>query len=132
LLADAQAESGALTEALSTVDDALSSSAEERIWQPHLLWSRGELLIRKAASDWTAQAENSFREAIALAHSIEARSMELRAATSLGRLLQSAGRDGEARGILAPLYASFTEGLDTRDLKEAKQLLDALEKIPGK
>jgi predicted ATPase len=52
---------------------------------------------------------------------------KLRAATSLGRLLQSKGRAAEARALLAPVYAWFTEGFDTGDLVEAKALLEELE-----
>jgi predicted ATPase len=52
--------------------------------------------------------------------------LELRAATSLARLLRGQGRDGEARGLLAPVHGWFTEGFDTADLKDAKALLDEL------
>jgi predicted ATPase len=55
-----------------------------------------------------------------------AKAFELRAATRLGLLLQAQGRGTEARELLAPLYASFTEGFDTRDLREAKALLEEL------
>ena len=56
----------------------------------------------------------------------EARLLELRAATSLARLWGEQGRLAEARELLAPVYASFTEGFDTADLKDAKRLLDEL------
>ena len=55
-----------------------------------------------------------------------ARSLELRAATSLARLWRDQGRQAEARGLLAPVYGWFSEGLDTRDLIEAKSLLGEL------
>jgi len=71
-------------------------------------------------------AEASYREALALAQQQSAKLWELRAATSLARLWGEQGRRGEARDLLAPVYGSFTEGFDTADLKEAKQLLDEL------
>jgi predicted ATPase len=56
----------------------------------------------------------------------EAKSWELRAATTLARLLMVRGAHAEARGLLAPIYAWFTEGFDTHDLKQAKALLEEL------
>ncbi len=61
-----------------------------------------------------------------MARGQEARSFELRAATSLGRLLRDQGQREEARELLAPVYDWFTEGFDTADLKDAKALLDEL------
>jgi predicted ATPase len=57
----------------------------------------------------------------------QAKSWELRAATSLARLWQQQGKRAEARELLAPVYGWFTEGFETADLQEAKALLDALE-----
>lgn len=71
-------------------------------------------------------SEACFRQALDLARSREARWFELRAATRLARLWQREGKREEARELLAPVYAWFTEGFDTRDLKEAKALLDEL------
>jgi predicted ATPase len=73
-----------------------------------------------------AKAEDSFRTALAIAREQGTRGYELRAATSLARLLGQEGRQGEVRDLLAPLYGSFIEGFDTPDLKEAKALLDEL------
>jgi predicted ATPase len=73
-----------------------------------------------------AKAEDSFRTALVIAREQGTRGYELRAATSLARLWADQGRQGEARELLAPLYSWFTEGFDTADLKEAKQLLDEL------
>ena len=73
-----------------------------------------------------AKAGDSFRTALAIAREQGTRGYELRAATSLARLWGEQGRRDEARELLAPLYASFTEGLNTADLKEAKALLDEL------
>ena len=72
------------------------------------------------------EAEASFRAAIDLARSQEARWWELRASVSLTRLLRDTNRRDEARAILGEIYNWFTEGFDTADLKDAKALLDEL------
>jgi predicted ATPase len=71
-------------------------------------------------------AENSFRDAISLAQRQGAKFFELRAALDLARLWRDQGKVQQGRELLAPVYGWFTEGVDTRDLKEAKALLDAL------
>ena len=71
-------------------------------------------------------AEASYRASLDWARSQQAKSLELRAATSYARLMQSQDRRKEALKILKPLYGWFTEGFDTRDLKEAKALIDEL------
>jgi predicted ATPase len=73
-----------------------------------------------------ADAEASFQEALAIARRQQARTLELRAAMSLGRLWRQQGKPREARDLLAPVYGWFTEGLDTADLREARALLDGL------
>ena len=67
----------------------------------------------------------SLREAINVAQHQSAKTWELRAAMSLARLWRDQGRRDEARELLAPVYGWFTEGFDTRNLKEAKALLEA-------
>ena len=74
----------------------------------------------------SVEAENSFRRAIEIARTQSARMWELRATTSLARLLDEQGKRAEARELLAQLYGWFTEGFDTADLKDAKALLDEL------
>jgi predicted ATPase len=71
-------------------------------------------------------AEADFRDAIALAREMSAKTLELRAATSLARLWRDQGKRAEARGLLAPLYGWFTEGFDTADRQDAAALLSEL------
>jgi predicted ATPase len=85
----------------------------------------GELRLRCDAAD-EQRAEASFRRALEIARAQKAKSWELRAATSLARLWGERGRRTEARDLLAPVYAWFTEGFDTADLKDAKALLAEL------
>jgi predicted ATPase len=73
-------------------------------------------------------AESSFGNAISLAQRLGAKLFELRAALDLVRLWRDQGKVQQARELLAPIYGWFTEGFDTRDLKEAKALLDVLER----
>jgi predicted ATPase len=83
------------------------------------------LLLMQDASN-AAQAEQSFRTAIDISRKQSAKSWELRATTSLARLLDRQGKRDEARTMLADIYNWFTEGFDTADLKDAKGLLDEL------
>ena len=73
-----------------------------------------------------ASAETHFERALAIARQQQAKSWELRAAMSIARLWREQGKRDEARNLLAPVYGWFTEGFDTLDLKEAKNLLDEL------
>ena len=80
-----------------------------------------------ASPTWgDAEAEECFERALAVARAQQAKSWELRAATSLARLWRDQGKRDALRDLLAPVYGWFTEGFDTPDLKEAKALLDAL------
>ena len=73
-----------------------------------------------------AKAGDAFNRAIEVARTQGAKALELRAATSLARLWHDQGKRDEAFALLTPIYNWFTEGFDTRDLKEAKALLDQL------
>jgi predicted ATPase len=73
-----------------------------------------------------AEAEACFLQAIAVAQQQHAKSWELRAATSLARLWQQQGKRTEAHKLLVDIYNWFTEGFDTKDLQEAKALLEEL------
>jgi predicted ATPase len=139
LLAEAEAKSNAFDEALVTLEDALTSTAEEAWTQPYLLWVRGNVLLSKAGSTWQQQdtldletsqlvdqAEQSFRQSIDLSVRIEGKSVQLRAATSLARILKSRGLLAEAKEMLKSIYSSFSEGFDTKDLTEVRALLEEL------
>ena len=76
--------------------------------------------------DGVEEAEARFGQSLEIARRQEAKAFELRAATSLSRLWQRQGKRAEARELLTPIYSWFTEGFDTRDLKEAKTLLEEL------
>ena len=73
-----------------------------------------------------AKAQAYFKRALSVARQQQAKSWELRASTSLARLWRDQGKVQQARELLAPVYGWFTEGFDTRDLKEAKALLEEL------
>jgi predicted ATPase len=114
-------------EAWSVIDEAITATAKTKE-----KWSEAE--IHRTAGDLAlilpeanaAQAEAHFERALAVARRQQAKSWELRAATSLSRLWRDRGKSAEARELLAPIYSWFTEGFDTPDLKEARALLDAL------
>ena len=96
---------------------------DELAHRPEILRLRGELRLKQGQ---TELAEDGFRESLALAQKIGAKAWELRASTSLARLLAKHGRRDEARAMLSEIYGWFTEGFDTADLKDAKSLLDEL------
>ena len=110
----------AATEALAATDQQ-----EERYYEPGIHRVRGEVLLRQDGSN-VEKAENCFRRAIEIARKQSGKSLELRATTSLARLLAKQGRRDEARAMLADIYNWFTEGFDTADLKDAKALLEEL------
>ena len=122
-VAIAQSLVGNLSEAIATMERALQVNPAEKAWIPDVLRMRGEIRRRLGQGD---EAEHDFREAMDLAKQISAKAWELRAAISLARAIRKRGDIAQARGVLAPLYASFTEGFDTPDLKDAKSLLDEL------
>jgi predicted ATPase len=122
-LAEAQALDGKIDDALVTIEEALTANPEELVFQPNALTCRGELRLKLGQPELAA---TDFREAIALAQNMQAKAWELRATTSLARLLASQGNRDEARTMLAAIYGWFTEGFDTADLKDAKALLNEL------
>jgi predicted ATPase len=128
LLAEALAREGQAQEGLTALGEALtlSTTSGERFLEAELHRLRGQLLLAGAAAGspaWGA-AEASFHQALDVARAQQARSLELRAVMSLGRLYQQQGRQAEARPLLTETYRWFTEGFDTPDLREAKALLE--------
>jgi tetratricopeptide (TPR) repeat protein len=117
------ARAGHLEEALAAIEQALSAVGEQQIYLPGVLWQRGE--VHQQLGDETKAADD-FRETIAVAQRIGSKAFELRATTSLARLLAKQGNRYEARARLAAIYNWFTEGFETADPKDAKTLLDEL------
>jgi len=124
VLARAHGRAGRIEEGLQILDQAAQVVEQTggHYYDLEIHWQRGMLL---QAHDPTA-AETSLRQAIALAQQQEARSWELRAALSLGRLWKQQRRDQEAHQLVAGSYAWFSEGFGTPDLRDAKALLDGL------
>jgi tetratricopeptide (TPR) repeat protein/predicted Ser/Thr protein kinase len=121
-LAEAHATAGRVEEALTLLSEAsaLVEDSGQRLDEAEIYRIRGETLIGRDRES----AEAALRLAIECARRQEARWLELRATTSLGRLLRGSGRGEEARRMLADVYGWFREGLDTAELKEARVLLD--------
>jgi DNA-binding winged helix-turn-helix (wHTH) protein/predicted ATPase len=150
LLADACARDGQVEAALDVLKEALvtAETHTERFYAAELHRLQGELVLRQcqeagakpaprdiqqtASGETTGrislpiEAEVCFHRALDVARFQQAKSLELRAATSLGHLWQQQGKRQEAYDLLAPIYGWFTEGFDTADLQEARALLDAL------
>jgi predicted ATPase len=130
ILADAYRRVGQIGEGLNVVTEALTlvDTNGSRYAEAELYSLKGELL-QHADSGWRRPEltpEDCFHQALDIARREQAKSWELRAATSLARLWQSQDKRQEAYDLLAPVYGWFTEGFDTADLKEAKALLEEL------
>jgi class 3 adenylate cyclase/predicted ATPase len=100
-------------------------TTKESWWEADLHRIAGEVALKSPEPD-AAKAEAYFERALAVARQQQAKSWELRASMSLARLWRDQGKVQQARELLAPVYGWFTEGFDTRDLKEAKGLLEEL------
>jgi predicted ATPase len=124
-LAEALSHRGEHAAALDTVWEGLTTQEQTgaRMWDAELRRLEG---IAFAGLNRLEEGQGALEEALRIARRQQAKSHELRAATSLARLWRDQGRRDEARDLLAPLYGSFTEGFDTADLKDAKALLDGL------
>ena len=127
LLAQAQQYQGQVPQAEETLADALEwvRRTGERYYEAELLRHRGELLLARPTPD-PRTAEHCLVEALETACRQRAKTWELRAAVTLARLWRDEGKRIRARDLLAPIYGWFTEGFDTADLKDAKELLDEL------
>jgi predicted ATPase len=141
-LAQGSAQGGQAEEGLEVIAEALAlvEKNEERWHEAELYRIKGELVVRSTvhglqsenpnsqslAPNPQAEAEACFLKAIDIAQKQQTKSLELRAATSLARLWRRQGKTAEARQRLAEIYGWFTEGFDTKDLQEAKALLEEL------
>jgi predicted ATPase len=126
ILAETLGEANQIHEGLDVLDEALGMvrAYEERRWEADLYRLKGVFLLAQAEVA-SSEAEACLQQALTIARRQYAKSLELRAAMSLARLWQQQGKHREARDLLAPVYAWFTEGFETADLREAKALLDA-------
>jgi predicted ATPase len=124
-LAAALVCAGRAGEALEAADRAVAPLGDFRLLDAEAHRVRGEALLVQAEPRWE-EAERCFRTAIEIARGRGAKSWELRAATSLARMLAQQGRRTEGRALLAAIYGWFTEGFDTGDLTDANALLDTL------
>ena len=127
LLAHAYARIGRIEEGLTLLNEALEhiERSGEKVDQSEMLRLKAEVLLMRDRAA-TAEAEHCLRAALEVARRQEARWWELRATTSLARLLAQQSRREEARTMLAEIYNWFTDGFELPDLKEAKALLDEL------
>jgi len=143
LLAEAYGKAAQLAEGLRVLGEALAVTHKtgERPFEPELYRLYGELSLRIGEPETGGTGDKkipselrfpvsspgeAFLKAIEIARMQQARSLELRATMSLARLWQQQGRPKEAHAMLADIYGWFTEGFDTKDLQEAKALLDEL------
>src|SRR4029077_20182129 len=125
LLSEAYIAAGQLDGARGVVETGLAVAAQttQALYDAELHRLHGQIALATGAP---TKAEELFNRALEVARTQEAKSFELRAATCLARLWRDQGKRTEARDLLAPVYAWFTEGFDTGDLKDAKALLDEL------
>jgi len=124
-LAGAHAELDNFDDAPSCIREAMTKveTTEESWFEAEIKRMAGEIALLLPDPD---EAEEYFEHALAVARQQQAKSWELRAATSMARLWRDQGKRQQARELLAPIYGWFSEGFDTLDLKEAKALLDEL------
>ena len=126
-LARAYAELGQFDEAWRSIGEAtaMMENTKETWCEAEVHRTAGEIALKSPQPD-AAKAEACFRRALTVAREQHAKSWELRAAMSLARLWRDQGKPQQARELLTSVYGWFTEGFDTRDLKEAKALLEGL------
>jgi predicted ATPase len=127
LLARAHSQLGQYDDAWRCIGEAtkMVETTKERWFEADVHRYGGEVALLSSEPD-AAKAQAYFERALAVARQQQAKSWELRAAMSLARLWRDQGKRDKARELLAPVYGWFTEGFDTRDLKEAKALLEQL------
>ena len=126
-LTRAYAELGKFDDACRCIGEAMSTieTTKEKWCEAEVNRIAGEIALRSPEPD-AAKAQKYFERALAVARQQQAKSWELRAAMSLARLWRDQAKLQQARELLAPVYGWFTEGFDTRDVKDAKTLLEEL------
>ena len=126
-LARAKAELGQFDDAWRYMGEAMIAieTTKERWFEAEANRTAGQIVLLSPEPN-TAKAQAYFERALQVARQQQAKSWELRAAMSMSRLWLDQGKRQQARELLAPIYGWFTEGFDTRDLKEAKALLDTV------
>ncbi|HEU5103816.1 MAG TPA: hypothetical protein VFU22_32590, partial [Roseiflexaceae bacterium] len=126
LLVQIHARAGQHEMGIAVLDEAQAASAitYDRWWDAELHRLRGDLLLAQGAAEH--DVATAFQQALEVARSQAAKSLELRAATSLARLWQTQGKQAAAHQMLAEIYGWFSEGFDTPDLRDACTLLDQL------
>jgi predicted ATPase len=127
LQAEASSLLGHIEEGLRSLDDAQAvlEQHEDRWWEAEIYRLRGVLLLRQSIAA-EVEAEAWLRRALEVAQSQQAKSLELRATSTLAHLWHAQGKHSKARDLLSPVYGWFTEGFDTIDLQDAKALLAEL------
>jgi len=112
-------------EGLALIEESFEivNKTDHRMWEAELHRIKGELLLLSKAE---SEVEDCYEKALEVARAQEAKSFELRAAMSLGQLWQSQGKQKQAKKMLNKVYSWFTEGFETKDLRDAKQLLAEL------
>jgi DNA-binding SARP family transcriptional activator/tetratricopeptide (TPR) repeat protein len=124
LLAEAHVRAGRPDQGLAVLAE-IPQHALDTVYSSEIYRCRGQLLLSRGHAN-APEAEDCFRTAVELAHRGGRRSLELRAATSLSRLLQQQGKHEDARHMLAEIHSWFTEGFDTADIRDATTLLEEL------
>jgi len=126
LMAQACLKAGQFGAGLDALEKGLSQALQnnEHWWDAEIYRLRGELMRMQGAN--TEAIETEFQRALEIAKDQQAKSLELRAATSLARLLQNTNRENEAKQCLTQVYDWFTEGFDTPDLRSARALIAQL------
>jgi class 3 adenylate cyclase/predicted ATPase len=131
-LAKAYGTAGRFEEGLATVAEAITimEKTDERLCEAELYRLKGEFVLGRSGVETEpevqTEAEECLRKAIEIARRQEAKYLELKAVMSLSRLWQQQGKKDEARRMLAEIYGWFSEGFDTKDLNDAKALIDQL------
>jgi tetratricopeptide (TPR) repeat protein len=131
-MADACLRAGEIEAGLAAIDEAdeVKCKFDERYMEAEIHRLKGELLLKKGEDE--GAAKTLFEKALEVSRAQKAKSLELRAAMSMSRLMQKQGKAEDAHKLLDEVYRWFSEGLGTADLKDAQALLQELKKAPDK